>query len=177
MSAISKSYISSVMFNVCESFGAFTHADVTNPCPKSRGLCLSCKEDILSILEERESNDGNATRERPMQVRFQSFRYHHGSNFRTWTIYTGSYAQVHSSHKPLSEVLVKCMIVIFISISLYWLSLPYRFSIPLLTSSAMLRWLVSQALSTYRFVYSDDYGDEIKGQPFQRLGYSQTVEA
>jgi hypothetical protein len=45
-----------------------------------------------------------------------------------------------------------------VQVSTYWLSLPYRYSIPLLTSSAVLGWLVSQALFSYRLVYYDNDG-------------------
>ncbi|OAL47907.1 hypothetical protein IQ07DRAFT_633570 [Pyrenochaeta sp. DS3sAY3a] len=50
-------------------------------------------------------------------------------------------------------------------VATYWLSLPYRFSIPLLASSVMLSWLVSQALFPYRASWFDDYSEEVKRGP------------
>lgn len=43
-------------------------------------------------------------------------------------------------------------------VSTYWLSLPYRYSIPQLVSSIVLGWLVSQALFFYRVTWYDDDG-------------------
>jgi hypothetical protein len=43
-------------------------------------------------------------------------------------------------------------------VSTYWLSLPYRYSIPLLGSSLLLGWLASQALFYYRLVFRDNDG-------------------
>jgi len=43
-------------------------------------------------------------------------------------------------------------------VSTYWLSLPYRYSIPLLISSVAFSWLVSQSLFYYRFTWYDNDG-------------------
>lgn len=43
-------------------------------------------------------------------------------------------------------------------VSTYWLTLPYRYSIPLFGSSVLLGWLASQALFYYRLVFRDNDG-------------------
>lgn len=44
-------------------------------------------------------------------------------------------------------------------ISSYWLSLPYRYSIPQLVSSIILGWLVSNSLFLFRYQSLDDFGN------------------
>lgn len=47
-------------------------------------------------------------------------------------------------------------------VSTYWLSLLYRYGVPLLISSASMSWLVSLSLFAYRFVSYDNNGSVIK---------------
>jgi hypothetical protein len=48
-------------------------------------------------------------------------------------------------------------------ISTYWLSLPYRYSIPQLVSSIILGWLVSNSLFLFRYQFLDDFGKNASG--------------
>jgi len=45
-------------------------------------------------------------------------------------------------------------------VSTYWLSLPYRYSIPQIISSVLLGWLASQAVFFYRNTWYDNGGHE-----------------
>lgn len=44
-------------------------------------------------------------------------------------------------------------------VSSYWLSLPYRYSVPHLVSSVILSWLVSNSIFFLRYQFLDDYGN------------------
>ena len=60
--------------------------------------------------------------------------------------------------------------------STYWLSLPYRFAIPLLVSSMLLHWLISQAIFLDRRTvetvwWNDPYTDNTVGS-VSTVGYS-----
>jgi hypothetical protein len=57
-------------------------------------------------------------------------------------------------------------------VSTYWLSLPYRYSIPLLLSSILLGWLVSQTLFIVKYVLYDDLSIDDVPDPFYIMGYS-----
>ena len=56
--------------------------------------------------------------------------------------------------------------------STYWLQLPYRYSIPLLLTSATLHWLVSQSIFLARVIVLDDMGVEVPQATVSACGYS-----
>lgn len=59
--------------------------------------------------------------------------------------------------------------------STYWLSLPYRYSIPQILSSMMLSWLASQTVFFTRFkLYDEDgnlYDRPVSNMPFEEIRY------
>lgn len=57
-------------------------------------------------------------------------------------------------------------------VSTYWLSLPYRYSIPLLLTSISLGWLVSQTLFIVRYALYDDTNIQDVPDAFYKMGFS-----
>ena len=56
--------------------------------------------------------------------------------------------------------------------STYWLQLPYRYSIPLLVTSSLLHWLVSQSIFLARVTVLDPTGVEDTNASISTCGYS-----
>ncbi|KAL9043601.1 MAG: hypothetical protein Q9214_003218 [Letrouitia sp. 1 TL-2023] len=56
--------------------------------------------------------------------------------------------------------------------STFWLQLPHRYSIPLLLTSAVLHWLVSQSIFLARVQFLDNRGVEIPYGAISGCGYS-----
>lgn len=57
--------------------------------------------------------------------------------------------------------------------STYWLQLPYAYSIPLITASATLHWLISQSIFLMRVSYnSNDPGEDPTEADISSLGIS-----
>lgn len=56
--------------------------------------------------------------------------------------------------------------------STYWLQLPYRYSIPLLATSSLLHWLVSQSIFLARVTVIDPTGVEDIEESISTCGYS-----
>ncbi|KAJ5494726.1 hypothetical protein N7463_010813 [Penicillium fimorum] len=58
--------------------------------------------------------------------------------------------------------------------STYWLSVPYRYSVPMLVTFMILHWMISQAFFYELSVLYDSNGVKISGGEASLLGYSST---
>jgi hypothetical protein len=56
--------------------------------------------------------------------------------------------------------------------STYFLSLPYRYAVPLMVVSVLLHWLVSQAIFLARMIIVDEFDTPISGEHFTTCGWS-----
>ncbi|KAL4921825.1 hypothetical protein BDW62DRAFT_97229 [Aspergillus aurantiobrunneus] len=98
--------------------------------------------------------------------------YYFYNNVLTSMLAAAEYSSYGKSRKPLRVSWPKPG---SFQRSTYWLSVPYQYSVPLLTVYAALHWTISRSLFYVQIVPHDEFGQTIEDQVLSALGYSPIV--
>ncbi|CAK1366679.1 unnamed protein product [Cercospora beticola] len=85
-----------------------------------------------------------------------SFAYIFYNNIMTCMVMAGEFAKFAYRRKPLRVSRPKGQ-----QRSTFWLSLPYKYSVPMLSASALLHWLVARSLFFVQIEVRDPHGDPV----------------